>query len=322
MVGAGLSVFFDESGRGPSDGARATIDTNGDVELITGGASVGQGFETVMAQICAEALGVDYRRVRVIHGQTDRAAFGIGAHASRATVLTGNAVNVTALKLRDKALAYASELLQTATSELDIVDGVVVTRGTSFGPSISLADIAGRLAPGARLLGDREPGFTAEGWYNTERLAFSYGVHVALVRIDRETGGVAIERYVVAQEVGRAVNPMLIEGQLTGGCVQGIGGSLYEEFTYSDSGDPLSVTFADYLMPTAREAPAIEVVIAEDAPSPFNPLGLKGAGEGGINGAGAAIAGAVDDALGQHGAMTRLPITPQTLAAYMKGRKP
>jgi carbon-monoxide dehydrogenase large subunit/6-hydroxypseudooxynicotine dehydrogenase subunit gamma len=115
---------------------------------------------------------------------------------------------------------------------------------------------------------------------------------------------------------------MLIEGQLTGGCVQGIGGSLYEEFTYSDSGDPLSVTFADYLMPTAREAPAIEVVIAEDAPSPFNPLGLKGAGEGGINGAGAAIAGAVDDALGHHGAMTRLPITPQTLAAYMKGRKP
>ena len=322
LVGAGLSVFFDESGRGPSDGARATIDNNGDVELITGGASVGQGFETVMAQICAEALGVDYRRVRVIHGQTDRAAFGIGAHASRATVLTGNAVNVTALKLRDKALAYASELLQTATSELDIVDGVVVTRGTSFGPSISLADIAGRLAPGARLLGDREPGFTAEGWYNTERLAFSYGVHVALVRIDRETGGVAIERYVVAQEVGRAVNPMLIEGQLTGGCVQGIGGSLYEEFTYSDSGDPLSVTFADYLMPTAREAPAIEIVIAEDAPSPFNPLGLKGAGEGGINGAGAAIAGAVDDALGQHGAMTRLPITPQTLAAFMKGRKP
>jgi len=229
---------------------------------------------------------------------------------------------VTALKLRDKALAYASELLQTATSELDIVDGIVVTRGTSIGPSISLAEIAGRVAPGSRLIGDREPGLTAEGWYNTDRLAFSYGVHVALVRIDRETGGVAIERYVVAQEVGRAVNPMLIEGQLIDGCLQGIGGSLYEEFTYSDSGDPLCVTFADYLMPTAREAPAIEILIAEDAPSPFNPLGLKGAGEGGINGAGAAIAGAVDDALGQHGAMTRLPITPQTLAAYMKGRKP
>ncbi|MEA2948493.1 MAG: aerobic carbon-monoxide dehydrogenase large subunit, partial [Alphaproteobacteria bacterium] len=144
-VGVGLSIFFDESGRGPSDGARVEVDTNGDVELITGGASLGQGFETVMAQICAQALGVDYRRVRVIHGQTDRAAFGIGAHASRATVLTGNAVNVAALALREKALAYASELLQTAAGELDIVDGTVVTRGATIGPSISLADIAGRV---------------------------------------------------------------------------------------------------------------------------------------------------------------------------------
>jgi carbon-monoxide dehydrogenase large subunit/6-hydroxypseudooxynicotine dehydrogenase subunit gamma len=267
-----------------------------------------------MAQICAEALGVDYRRVRVIHGQTDRAAFGIGAHASRATVLTGNAVNVTALKLRDKALAYASELLQTATGELDIVDGIVVTRGTSIGPSISLADIAVKVAPGATLLGDREPGLTAEGWYNTDRLAFSYGVHVALARIDRETGGVALERYVVAQEVGRAVNPMLIEGQLTGGCLQGIGGSLYEEFTYSDSGDPLSVTLADYLCPL-RAKRRVEIVIAE-APEPFNPSGSR-APAGGINGAGAAIAGAVDDALGQHGAMTGCR-SHLDLAAYMK----
>jgi aerobic carbon-monoxide dehydrogenase large subunit len=317
-VGVGLSIFFDESGRGPSDGARVEVDTNGDVELVTGGASLGQGFETVMAQICAQALGVDYRRVRVIHGQTDRAAFGIGAHASRATVLTGNAVNVAALALREKALAYASELLQTAAGELDIVDGTVVTRGATIGPSISLADIAGRVLPGAKLLGGRAPGLCADGWYTTDRLAFSYDVHIALVRIDRETGGVAIERYIVAQEVGRAVNPMLIEGQITGGCVQGIGGALYEEFIYSEAGDPLAVTLADYLMPTAHEAPAVEVVIAEDAPSPFNPLGLKGAGEGGINGVGAAIAGAVDDALGRHGAMRQLPITPQRLKSRMK----
>jgi carbon-monoxide dehydrogenase large subunit/6-hydroxypseudooxynicotine dehydrogenase subunit gamma len=208
-VGVGLSIFFDESGRGPADGARVEIDANGDVELITGGASVGQGFETVMAQICAEALGVDYRRVRVIHGQTDRIAFGIGAHASRATVLTGNAVNVAARKLRDKALAYASELLQTPAGEFEVIDGVVTKRGTRIGPSISLAEIARRVAPGAKILGDRDPGLSAEGWYRTDRLAFSYGVHVALVRLDRDTGGVTIERYVVAQEVGRAVNPML-----------------------------------------------------------------------------------------------------------------
>ena len=318
LVGVGMSIFFDESGRGPSDGARVTIDTNGDVELITGGASVGQGFETVMAQICAQALGVDYRRIRVIHGQTDRAAFGIGAHASRATVLTGNAVNVAAQKLRSKALSYASELLQTAPADLDIQDGMVVVRKGQIGASISLAEIARRVVPGSQMLNDRDPGLTAEGWYNTDRLAFSYGVHVALVSIDRDTGAVLIERYIAAQEVGRAVNPMLVEGQIVGGCLQGIGGALYEEFVYSDTGDPLSTTFADYLMPTVREAPQIEVVIAEDAPSPFNPLGLKGAGEGGINGVGAAIAGAVEDALGSCGTITRLPITPQRLKARLE----
>jgi aerobic carbon-monoxide dehydrogenase large subunit len=320
-VGVGLSIFFDESGRGPADSARVEIDANGDVELITGGASVGQGFETVMAQICAEALGVDYRRVRVIHGQTDRAAFGIGAHASRATVLTGNAVSVAAHKLKDKALAYASELLQTPAGEFAIVDGVVTRRGTRIGPSISLAEIARRVAPGAKILGDRDPGLSAEGWYNTDRLAFSYGVHVAVVRVDRDTGRVTIERYVIAQEVGCAINPMLVDGQIVGGCVQGIGGTLYEEFNYSDIGDPLAVTFADYLVPTAREAPAIDVVIAEDAPSPFNPLGLKGAGEGGINGAGAAIAGAVDHALQHSGAINQLPITPQRLKTRLEELK-
>ncbi|MCC6887869.1 MAG: xanthine dehydrogenase family protein molybdopterin-binding subunit [Hyphomicrobiales bacterium] len=311
MVGIGMSIFFDESGRGPSDGARASIDSGGVVELITGGASVGQGFDTVMAQICAQALGVDYQRVRVVHGQTDKIPFGIGAHASRATVLTGNAVNVTAQKLREKVLTYASELLQTPATELDIRDGVVVVRNRPMGASISLGELAQRSAPGSKWLGERDPGLSAEGWYNTNQLAFSYGVHVALVSIDRETGSVTIERYVVAQEVGRAVNPMLVNGQIVGGCLQGIGGALYEEFIYSDEGDPLASTLADYLMPTACEAPTIDVIIAEDSPSPFNPLGLKGAGEGGINGVGATIAGAVADALGNVEAVTRLPITPQ-----------
>jgi CO/xanthine dehydrogenase Mo-binding subunit len=316
-VGIGLSVFFDESGRGPSDGARVTIDTNGDVELITGGASVGQGFETVMAQICAEALGVDYRLIRVIHGQTDRAAFGIGAHASRATVLTGNAVNVAARNLRDRVLTFASELLQTPVRALTIANGVVQRRDGVLGPSMTIGEIAQRVVPGAPIVGDRDPGLSCEGWYNTDQLAFSYGVHVAVAKVDRDTGAVAVERYVVAQDVGRAVNPMLVRGQITGGCVQGVGGALYEEFTYSDDGDPLAVTLADYLMPTAREAPRVEILVAEDAPSPFNPLGLKGAGEGGINGVGAAIAGAVDDALGRTGAITQLPITPQRLRRHM-----
>jgi CO/xanthine dehydrogenase Mo-binding subunit len=147
---------------------------------------------------------------------------------------------------------------------------------------------------------------------------YPYGVHIAVVRVADDTGAVTVERYLVAYDVGKAVNPMLIEGQIVGGVAQGIGGALYEEFLYDDRGEPLSVTFADYLMPTAREVPSIDVIITEDAPSPLNPMGLKGAGEGGANAVGAAIAAAIDDALGQPGAITRLPVYPQQIRALVK----
>ena len=128
-------------------------------------------------------------------------------------------------------------------------------------------------------------------------MVYPYGVHIAAVRVDADTGGVTIERYVIAYDIGKAVNPMLVEGQIAGGLAQGIGGALFEEFLYDENGEPLSVTFADYLMPTAREIPEVSILITEDAPSPLNPLGLKGAGEGGANPVGAAIASAIDDAL-------------------------
>ena len=136
--------------------------------------------------------------------------------------------------------------------------------------------------------------------------------------MDRETGAVKVPRYLVAYDIGKAVNPMLVEGQIVGGVVQGLGGALLEEFLYDDRGEPMSVSFADYLMPTVREVPAIEVVISEDAPSPLNPMGLKGAGEGGANAVGAAIAAAIDDAIGCPGAVTQLPISPQRLKAILK----
>jgi aerobic carbon-monoxide dehydrogenase large subunit len=146
-------------------------------------------------------------------------------------------------------------------------------------------------------------------------------VHVAVVRVDRDTGGVAIERYLTAYDIGRAVNPMLIEGQIAGGFAQGVGGALLEEFAYDGRGEPLSVTLADYLMPTAHDIPPLEVIVTEDAPSPLNPLGLKGAGEAGVNGVGAAIAAAIDDAIGVLGAVTRLPVTPQRLREILADRK-
>jgi carbon-monoxide dehydrogenase large subunit len=302
-VGAGTAFFVEKSGLGPSDRVTISVDREGAVELVTGGASMGQGFETVMAQICAEALGIDYRRVRVVHGQTARIEHGVGAHASRATVMTGSATHVAALNLRAKALETAAGLMQAPAASLDLVDGKVIRKDRSDGPSIALGEIVKNAADG----------LSAEGRYDTAHMNYPYGVHVAVVRVDRETGGVAIERYLTAYDIGRAVNPMLIEGQIAGGFAQGVGGALLEEFAYDGRGEPLSVTLADYLMPTAQDIPALEVIVTEDAPSPLNPLGLKGAGEAGVNGVGAAIAAAIDDAIGIPGAVTRLPVTPQRL---------
>jgi CO/xanthine dehydrogenase Mo-binding subunit len=161
-------------------------------------------------------------------------------------------------------------------------------------------------------------GLSAEDTFESTHMVYPYGVHVASVRVDAETGGVTVEKYAIAYDIGRAVNPRLVEGQLTGGLAQGIGGALYEEFLYDEAGEPLSVTFADYLMPTAHEVPVPDLLVTEDAPSPLNALGLKGAGEGGANAAGAAIASAIDDALQTPGAVTQLPVTPQRLKALLK----
>ena len=317
-VGAGLAIFVEKSGLGPFDGVRVSVDTSGLVEVVTGAASLGQGIETVVAQICADALGADYRRVRVVHGRTDRIAFGMGAFASRATVMTGEAARLAAVDVRKKAIEVAAELLQQPADALEVVDGKVVRTGAPAGPSVTLGEIAKALEPTSKLRGARTPGLTADGWFYTDHMNYPYGVHIAVAKVDRDTGGVTIERYVMAYDVGRAVNPMLVEGQLAGGFAQGVGGTLFEEFLYDERGEPLSVNFADYLMPTAREVPAFDVLITEDAPSPLNPLGLKGAGEGGINPVGAAIASAIDDAIGMPGAITRLPVTPQRLRAILK----
>jgi carbon-monoxide dehydrogenase large subunit len=319
-VGVGLAMFVEKSGLGPSDGVRIAVEPTGLVEVVTGGASLGQGFETVIAQICAEALGVDYTRVRVVHGRTDRIEHGVGAHATRATVMTGSATLIAAGKVRAIALETAAQLMQTSAAELTITDGRVHLTGAPAGASLELGEIARKLASGSKLLNGRDPGLAAEGWFHTDHMVYPYGVHVAVVAIDKETGGVRVEKYLIAYDVGRTVNPMLVEGQLVGGLAQGLGGALSEEFLYDERGEPLSTTFADYLLLTAREMPAVDILITEDAPSPRNPLGLKGAGEGGINAVGAAIAAAIDDALGWPGAITRLPVTPARLRALIKER--
>ena len=318
-VGAGFAMFVEKGGLGPADGVRVEVDTSGAVELITGGASLGQGFETVMAQVCAETLGTDYRRVRVTHGQTDRIAHGIGAHASRATVMTASATHNAALKLRAKAIDVAAELMQTPADALDLRDGRVVRKDQPAGPSVSLGELAAHLSPLFKSFGDREPGLSSDGWFRVEHQVYPYGIHFAVVKVDRETGGIEVERYAIAYDIGRAINPALVKGQITGGFVQGLGGALLEEFTYNERGDPLATTFADYLMPTLRETPNVDVMLREDYKSPLNPLGIKGAGESGITGVGAAIASAIDDAIGVPGAVRQLPVSPQRLKRILNG---
>jgi CO/xanthine dehydrogenase Mo-binding subunit len=309
LAGAGFAMFVEKSGLGPFDKVRIDISRDGAIEVVTGVASVGQGVETVIAQIAAETLGVEYDAIKVVHGQTDRIDKGMGAFASRVTVMCGEATRMTAAKLREQALAAASALMQTPANALEILDGEI-RRRNGAGPTMRLAALAAA-----------QNGISAEAEFNSTHMVYPYGAHVVQLRIDAETGSIKIERYVVAYDVGRAVNPMLLEGQLAGGVAQGIGGAIYEEFRYDENGEPLAVTFADYLLPTAREVPPVESLVTEDAPSPLNVLGLKGGGEGGINPVGAAIASAVDDALGRPGAVTKLPLTPQRIRALIKARR-
>lgn len=314
-VGCGFAMFVEKSGLGPSELVEISVDAAGWVEVLTGAASVGQGMETAVAQIVAETLGCDYRRVRVLHGDTARIPFGFGAHASRVTVMTGEAARRAALAVRDKALEFAAALLGEPVESLDLIEGQATAPS---GASIPLGALAGRLGPASPDRGEREPGLSASAWFHSKHMNYPYGVHIAQAAVDPETGGVRIERYAVAYDVGRAVNPAMVEGQIQGGLAQGLGGALFEEFSYDRDGQPLSVTFQDYLMATAAEMPPLDVLIREDAPSPLNPLGLKGAGEAGVNAAGAAVAAAIDDALQRPGFVTRLPMTPQRLRAALK----
>jgi CO/xanthine dehydrogenase Mo-binding subunit len=319
MVGFGLAYFVEKSGLGPFDEVRVEVDTDGRVEVITGAASLGQGVETSIAQICAEELGVTIESVRVTHGQTERIRRGMGAFATRVTVMTGSATTLAAGSVREKALRVAADLLEASAADLRSEEGRVFVEGSRDGPSLTLADLALALAPGSEGAERHGAGLVATEEFLSDHMTYPYGIHAAVVVVDPATAGCRVIRYLVGYDVGRAVNPMLVEGQIVGGVAQGIGGALLEEFLYDDAGQPLSASFMDYLLPTASEIPTVELVLREDAPSPLNPLGVKGAGEGGINASGAVIAAAVDDALGSPMAVLRLPITPDRLHQILTG---
>jgi carbon-monoxide dehydrogenase large subunit len=316
--GLGIAFFVEKSAIAEWDYARVELDSVGRAVVHAGSASIGQGVDTVLAQICADGLGIGYDDVAaVLHGDTDDVPDGMGSFGSRATAIAGAAVLQAAEALRVRILRYAAEVLEANEQDLEIADGRVVVRGSPE-LAVSLREVAEAARPARALRRGLEPGLSEESYFFSEDMSFPYGVHCAAVDVDIETGGVEIERYAIAYDVGRAINPMLIRGQIVGGAAQGIGGALLEEFAYTPDGQLAAGSFMDYLLPTAVETVAMRVLVTEDAPSPLNPIGAKGAGEGGTAAAGAAIANAVSDALGAE--VTELPITPELAVSLASAR--
>ncbi len=296
--GLGVAYFVEKAGPAEREYARIELNARGDVFVYSGTASIGQGVETVLAQICATHLGLPYERIRVVHGDTDAIPEGMGAFGSRASMLGGAAVMKAAEHMRATLLQAAAELLEAAPADLVLGDH-----------GVSVVGAPSRLVGFDALVEAGGGVIAVEDRFECDLLGFPYGVHLAAVEVDTETGQVDVHRFGVAYDIGRVINPVLVRGQIAGGFAQGIGGALLEEFSYDAGGQPQSASFMDYLLPTSQEVPDVEMLVTEDAPTPLNPLGVKGAGEAGTAGVGAAIANAVADALGV--AVTRLPLSPQ-----------
>jgi carbon-monoxide dehydrogenase large subunit len=308
--GAGIGAYVEKSGLGPWEFARVEVDPSGRVVLYSGGSSVGQGMVTILAQIVADGLGVGPEQVDVVYGDTDRVPFGAGAFASRVTVVGGAAALEAARKVREKAIAVAATLLEVAAEDLELSEGLVRVRGAPS-RALALAEVARACLPGRPLPAGEEPGLRAEHFFETNHMTYPGGVHACVVEVDPATGQVRLEKYAIAYDIGKAINPLLVAGQLQGGLAQGIGGALLEELAYSPDGQLLAGTFMDYLLPTSHDVPDPILAILETTPSPLTPLGVKGAGEGGCTGAGGCIANAVADALAPLGAeVRRLPLSP------------
>ena len=313
-IGIGVANYVEGTGRGPYESAVVRIDPTGLVVIETGATAQGQGVKTMLAQLGSERLGLQPGDIRVVAGDTDAVSLGLGAFASRQAVTAGNAVHLAAGRVRDKALAAASAQLEVSQGDLELRDGRVHLVGAPD-VGMSLAELATLLAgvPGFDLPAGLEPGLSASVHFDPGALTYCNGTHAAEVSVDPDTGGVRVLRYVVAHDCGHVINQTIVEGQIMGGVVHGIGNALLEEMLYDENGQPLSTNFGEYLLPTSPDLPDIEIVHME-SPTPLNPLGVKGAGESGTIAAAACIASAIDDALGVTGrGVNRTPISPVRL---------
>lgn len=320
MIGIGLCNYVEGTGRGPFESASIRVHPSGRIAIATGATAQGQGVKTTLAQIASGILSVPADSIQVIDGDTLASPLGLGAYASRQAVTAGNAVHQAAQAVSAKAIAAAATMLRVPAQELELRDGKVRARGMQ-GIEVSLGAIAGALmgVPGMALPGNLAPGLAASIDFQPPAMAYNNGTHVCEVEVDIATGQVAITRYVVVHDCGRMINPLLVEGQVLGAVAHGIGATLYEWMQYDANGQPLTASYADYLLPTSDTIPRIEILHME-SPSPTNPLGVKGAAESGTIGAPAAIVSAIEDALKPFNLrITDLPVTPPRLLALITG---
>ena len=328
-LGIGFATFSERTGYGsPAFAARGmditpgwetvilTVDPSGFVEARIGASPHGQGLRTTLAQIIADEIGVTPDVIKVVHGDTDHTPYGWGTFASRSLVISGGATLIAARKVRAKLIKIASTMLEAAEGDIILADGVAKIAGTDR--VIPIARLAREAYTQThRFKGEIEPGLIETGTYDPPG-TFSNACHVAIVEVDADTGRVVVERYVVAEDAGRLINPMIAEGQVHGGIAQGIGNALLEEIIYDENGSILTANLADYMPPTAREIPPIELHHIE-TPSVNSITKAKGLGEGGTIGAPAAVLNAINDALAPFGAqIDEMPATPQRIRAALR----
>lgn len=320
-LGFGLSTGLKGSGRGPFESAIVRVGRSGKVSVYTGAMAMGQGLKTVLAQIAADELGVRPEDVTVVSGDTSTIQLGLGGFASRQTVTAGNSTHLAARAVREKAIAAAAVLLDVPEDNLDIVDGMIGEPGKN--QSISLREVADALAgaPGYKMPEGLAPGLDSAVNFETSALTYGIGAHAVELEVNPATGEVKLLNYVVVNDCGRAINPMTAEGQIHGGLVHGIGNALFEWMGYDDNAQPITMTLAEYLLPTAPEIPPIDVRLVE-YPSTKNPLGVKGIGESGTVPAAAAIMSGIEDALRDYPIrIDEAPIGPARLFDLIQAAK-
>ena len=314
-IGIGVGNYVKGTGRGPFEAVTVRIGTSGKISVACGGSSIGQGTRTMLSRVVAAQLGGDLSNIVVSIGDTAAISNGIGTSNSRLTVTAGSSAHLAAIAVREKLLRVAADLLEAAETDLEIEGTNVWVRGSDL--KVSLGDVTKAVAgmPGYRLPEGVPPGMEATEMLVIEEETFASGSAVVEVEVDAETGKVKILNYVMAQDSGRILDREIAEGQLYGGIAHGIGNALFEWMRYDDDAQPISATFAEYLLVTAPEVPSAKLILHE-TPTPRNPLGVKGIGETGLMPATSAIISAIEDALSPFDVhLTRVPLTPPDILA-------